>query len=240
MSIAPLPPKVIKKFHHDGSSKTYLGNSVICQLPQDSPLAATLRGLRQTLSQHEHSDLFKNEALLPASSYHMTVFICVRDLERGENVMPKDGYAPEIKERSGLTGPYDEWLEYTIQQVEKVSLEDKMQPPYKFFVEKEAPHIGYSIGVRLEATPDTSPKLAELRYQLERFTGITAPASYIFHVTLAYLLRMPTPEEATELKALVESHLANAPDIVEFPAASLCSFENMRLSRCLRCVGYRG
>lgn len=228
MSISSLPPKVIKKFDHDGSSKTYLGHSVICQLPHDSPLAATLRGLRQTLSQHKHSELFKNEALLPASSYHMTVFICVRDLERGENVMPKDGYAPEITERSGLRGPYDEWLEYTIQKVQDVSLEDQMRPPYMFFVEKEVPQIGYSIGVRLEATPDTSPKLAHLREQLEDLTGITAPASYIFHVTLAYLLRVPTPQEGNELKALVESHLANAPETVEFPAVSLCSFENMQ------------
>lgn len=228
MSIAPLHPKVIKKFHHDGSSKTYLGHSVICRLPQDSPLAATLRGLRQDLSQHRHSELFMNESLLPASSYHTTVFICVRDLERGANVMPGDGHAQEIKKRSGLTGPYDEWLQYTTQQVQEVSLEDEMRPPYRFFVEKEVPQIGYSIGVRLKATPDTSPKLAHLRKQLEKKTGITAPDSYVFHVTLAYLLRAPTPEEANELKALIESHLANAPEIVEFPAASLCSFENMQ------------
>ncbi|KFY27532.1 hypothetical protein V493_03436 [Pseudogymnoascus sp. VKM F-4281 (FW-2241)] len=228
MSTAPLHPKVIKKFHHDGSSKTYRGHSVICQLPPDSPLTATLRSLRQTLSQHRHADLFKNEALLPDSGYHMTVFICVRDLERGENVMPREGYATDIKQRSGLTGPYDEWLEYTIRQVRDVALKEHMRPPFTFSVEKELPQIKYSIGVRLQATPDTRPKLADLREQLAELTGITAPNSYVFHVTLAYLLREPTAEEADELKALIEGHLANAHKIVELPAVSLCSFENMQ------------
>lgn len=228
MSLPPLHPKVVKKFHHDGSSKTYLGHSVVCRLPPDSPLAATLKRLRQELSQHKHSELFKNEALLLDTNYHMTVFICVRDLERGADVMPREGYATDIKERSGLTGPYDEWLEYTVQQVGDVVLEENMRPPYRFSVEKEIPRIRYSIGVRLRATPDTRLKLAHLRQQLAQLTGIAASDSYVFHVTLAYLLRDPTEKEADELKALVESHLAEAPEVVELPTVGLYSFENMQ------------
>ncbi|OBT63742.1 hypothetical protein VE03_06192 [Pseudogymnoascus sp. 23342-1-I1] len=147
----------------------------------------------------------------------MAVFICVRDLERVENVMPGEGYATDIKERRGLTGPYDEWLEYTIQKVQAVALGEHMQPPYSFVVEKEIPRIGYSIGVRLRATPDTSPKFAHLSQQLAQLTDITAPDSNVSHVTLAYLLRDPTPKEADDLKALVESHLAKALEIVELP-----------------------
>lgn len=228
MSTPPLHPKVVKKFHHDGSSKPYLGHSVICQLPLDSPLAVILKGVRQELSQHKHSELFRNEALLQDTGYHMTVFICVRDQERGPNVMPGEGYATDIKERSGLEGPYDEWLEYTIQKSRAVALEEHMRPPYRFSVEKEIPQIGYSIGVRLGATPETRPKLAHVRQQLSDHIGIPPPDSYVFHVTLAYLLRDPTPEEASELKALVESHLAQAPEFVEFPTVGLCSFENMQ------------
>ncbi|KFY40146.1 hypothetical protein V494_03619 [Pseudogymnoascus sp. VKM F-4513 (FW-928)] len=217
MSIPPLHPKVVKKFHHDGSTKTYRGHSVICQLAPDSPLAVALKGLRQELSQHKLSELFKDEALLPGTNYHTTIFICVRDLERGENVMPGEGYATEIKENSGLTGPYDEWLEYTIKQVRAVSLEESMRPPYKFTLGNEIPPIGYSIGVRLHATPDTTSKIAHLRQQLAQATGIAVQYSNVFHVTLAYLLRDPTENEADELKTLVESHLAKVPEDVELP-----------------------
>ncbi|KFY62869.1 hypothetical protein V496_04344 [Pseudogymnoascus sp. VKM F-4515 (FW-2607)] len=93
-----------------------------------------------------------------------------------------------------------------------------MRPPYSFVVEKEIPRIGYRIGVRLRATPDTGPKLAHLRQQLAQVTGTTAPDSEIFHVTLAYLLRNPTPKEVDDLNAFVD-HLAKAPEIVELPTA---------------------
>lgn len=228
MSIPSLHSKVIKKFHHDGTSKTYLGHSVICQVPPDSLLGATLKGLRQELSQHEHSELFKNKALLPDTNYHVTIFICVRDLERGADVMPREGYATDIKERSGLTGPYDEWLEYTKQQVRAIPMEEHMRPPYSLLLDKEIPQIGYSIGIRLRATPDTSIRLADLRQQIAQLTGIKAPDSYVFHVTLAYLLRDPTTKEADELKALVESHLDKVPEVVELPTVGLYSFENMQ------------
>jgi hypothetical protein len=228
MASSQLPPKVVKKFHPDGSSKAYLGHSIICRLPQHSPLADTLRKLRTELSEHTHSGLFRNEALLPESSWHMTVFIGVRDLERGAHVMPREGYATDIKNRSGLEGPYNEWLAYTTQQVRGIVLQQQMRPPYSLLVERSAPEIDYSIGLRLRATSDTEVKLEHLRQQLAQQIGITPPSNYVFHVTLAYLLRDPTTREAQELKALVETHLANAPQAVEFPEVALCSFENMQ------------
>ncbi|KAL5346481.1 hypothetical protein ACLOAV_008752 [Pseudogymnoascus australis] len=102
-----------------------------------------------------------------------------------------------------------------------------MRPPYSFVVEKEIPRIGYRIGVRLRATPDTGPKLGHLRQQLAQVTGITAPDSEIFHVTLAYLLRNPTPKEVDDLNAFVD-HLAKAPEIVQLPTVGLFSFKSMQ------------
>lgn len=222
-----MPSKVVKKFHHDGSSKTYLGHSLVCPLPCNSDLAATLKNLRKGLSEHRLSFLFNNEALLPDSSWHMTVFICIRDQERAEDVMPRDGYAANLKNDVGLTGPYNDWLLYTIKQVEGLELKPDARPPYRLVIDKNVPRIRYSIALRLHPTTDS---LLKLRDQLAQQTGIkhTNHDSFAFHITLAYLLREPTQVKAEELGNFVEHYLENGPAEVEFRTVSLCAFEDMQ------------
>jgi hypothetical protein len=50
----------------------------------------------------------------------------------------------------------------------------------------------------------------------------------VFHITLAYLLIVPTETERQELTALVQGHIAEASTEVVFPVVDLCSFENMQ------------
>jgi hypothetical protein len=244
MAAPALHPSVNRKFHHDGSSKTFRGHTVICGLPSDSPLATTLRGLRQELSQHKHSDLFSNEALLPESSYHMTVFDIMCDQKRGANTMPGEGYATDIKERCGLTGPYEDWLEYSTQKVQAFVLPENMRPPYNMIIEKkghlaahgielklkpdDSAELGRGVELKLRTTSDSVEKLDYIRNKLAQQIGITPPSNYYFHLTLAYLLRDPTPTEVEELEAVIERHLTSAPAVVEFPRVDFCTFEDMQ------------
>jgi hypothetical protein len=221
---------VARKFNSDGRNKPYRGHSVICQLPPDSPLASTLRSLRQELRQYREAEsLFKHEALMPNDSWHTTLFIGIRDQQREPDVMPGEGCASDIKGRQGgLDGPYDEWLQWTVGQLRGKELADYMSPPYTMNLTSQIPRIEYSIGIKLEPTPETGDKIAHLREWLAVQTGLPKPTSTVFHITLAYLLIVPTETERQELMALVQGHIAEASTEVVFPVVDLCSFEHMQ------------
>ncbi|KAL4971002.1 RNA ligase/cyclic nucleotide phosphodiesterase [Aspergillus stella-maris] len=232
MTELSMPDKSVKKFYPDGTSKVYRGHSVISPLPRDSPLRTTLNEVYDALSNHDlREDLFPEEALLPPDSWHMTVFIGIRDLERGANVMPGDGHADYIKKEWGLNGSYEQWLDYTKAQLESQGgLSFKAAPPYELKVEKDIDQIVYHIAIPLDPTPETWAKLTNARNQLSDQTGIRFPNHDTprFHITMAYLVRGPEYDEATELKELVDDILVEAPDTVEFPSVGLHSFEDMQ------------
>ncbi|KAL2864695.1 uncharacterized protein BJX67DRAFT_360585 [Aspergillus lucknowensis] len=159
----------------------------------------------------------------------MTVFIGVRDLERAPNVMPGDGYAEDIKRQSGLTGPYEEWLEYTRSALQDLQLDDTSQPPYLLAVQREIPEIRHSVALALQPLPN-SGSLLGLREKLSEATGIrhTNHDSFKFHITLAYMTRELSEEEESIVRGVVEEALAGAPEAVEFNEVNLCSFQNMQ------------
>jgi hypothetical protein len=225
-----MPPGSIKKFWPNGASKVYRGHSVICHLPEDSPLRETIQEIHEALADLDFaSTAFPGEALLPETSWHMTVFICVRDLERAPTVMPGYGYADDIKHMSGLTGPYEDWLEYTKSALGGLDLDEESRPPYCLEVRRTIPEITHSIALALQPLPGSGSLLA-LREELSEATGIRHPNhdSFKFHITLAYITRVLSEEEKRDIKFVVEEILANAPDDVDFTEVSLCSFEDMQ------------
>ncbi|CEN62892.1 hypothetical protein ASPCAL09521 [Aspergillus calidoustus] len=225
-----MPPGSIKKFWPNGVSKIYRGHSVICHLPEDSPLRETIQEIHEALAELDFAGTaFPGEALLPETSWHMTVFICVRDLERAPNVMPGDGYADDIKYESGLTGPYEDWLEYTRSVLEDLELDESSKPPYRLAVQRKIPEITHSVALALQPLPD-SGSLVGLREELSKATGIRHlnHDSFKFHITLAYMTRVLSEEEKSIIRGVVEEILAEAPETVEFREVSLCSFQNMQ------------
>jgi hypothetical protein len=226
--MAKMHEMVVKKFNPDGSSKQYLGHSVICQLPPDSHLTRVLRDLRSELSQHHLSSLFAGEALLPDDSYHCTIRVGIRDQQRGENVMPGDGYAEELKDRRGLNGPYEDWLDWSVSTLRGTQLDGSTAPPYTMVLSQGPPICDYSIGLVLEPTPDTAEKIQNFRQLLGQKWGLPVPKNTVYHITLAYLLRAPTKDESNELKALVQARLADVERVIEFSTVDLCSFEDMQ------------
>ncbi|KAL2811572.1 hypothetical protein BJX63DRAFT_433249 [Aspergillus granulosus] len=146
-----MPPGSIKKFWPNSASKVYLGHSVTCHLPEASPLRETIQAIHEALAELDFSDTaLPGEALLPETSWHMTVFICVRDLERVPNVMPGDGYAEDIKHKWDLTGPYKDWLEYTRSALQDLELDDASKPLYRLAVQREIPEIRHSVVLALQ------------------------------------------------------------------------------------------
>ncbi|KAL4930365.1 RNA ligase/cyclic nucleotide phosphodiesterase [Aspergillus undulatus] len=227
-----MPAKSVKKFYPDGSSKVYRGHSVIALLPTESPLRSTLNEIHNALSTHYlRPSLFPDEALLPPTSWHMTVFIGVRDLERAPAVMPHDYYAEDIKATSGLDGPYEDWLNYTRSQLlSQGGLPTDAAPPYELIVSRAVDEIEYQINIPLELSRNSRGNLLYARDELSEQTGLRFPNhdSPRFHITLAYMVRAPDFEEAATLKELVDSYLAYAPRTVVFPFVGLYSFEDMQ------------
>ncbi|KAI9373833.1 RNA ligase/cyclic nucleotide phosphodiesterase [Aspergillus egyptiacus] len=230
-----IPPKTAKKFHPDGTPKQYRGHSVICPLPASSTFRPTLRRIQASLRAHPlSSTLYPGAALLPESSWHTTVFIGIRDRERAEAVMPRGGYAEDLKRASGLQGPYEEWLAYMTSRVRGMEVDPGARPPYRLEILRTIPEIKYSISIRLRQRDDgddgNGGSLVRLRDQLSEKTGIRHEnhEGFRFHITLAYMLREVSGEEATELKRVVEGVLqSDAPEDVVFDEVSLCSFETM-------------
>nr|XP_040698850.1 uncharacterized protein ASPSYDRAFT_93067 [Aspergillus sydowii CBS 593.65]OJJ55044.1 hypothetical protein ASPSYDRAFT_93067 [Aspergillus sydowii CBS 593.65] len=226
-----MPAGSRKKFTPDGTSKPYHGHSVICHVPPDSPLRPTLNRIRAALASHPLAQsILPGECILPDESSHMTVFICVRNRERGENVMPWLGaHAQAAVDQIGLDGDYNEWLDYTASRVAALAetLSPAAQPPYVLDLAPEIPPIGATIGLRLHPRDDA---LWDLREELSAATGIRHDNhdDYKFHVTLAYTVRQVMPDEEAELRAVVEKELVDAPSTVVFPRVALCSFEDMQ------------
>lgn len=226
----PVPDKVKKKFHSNGTSKEYLGHSVICPLPLDSPFRQILTNIRNDLRNSRFEHLFANEALLPEANWHTTIFICLRDQERGPDAMPREDLGGD-----NLTGkPYDDLLEYTRGRVGNMRLDQQLKPPYYFEVTRQVPRVDYSIGLKLEPIGATKEALGKLRERLSQQTRIVIhdEKNYVSHITLAYLLQHPTKEESTQISQLIEQHLNDRIQTIEFDRVGLFSFRDMQSFVC--------
>ncbi|KAF5523447.1 hypothetical protein CGCA056_v005713 [Colletotrichum aenigma] len=158
--------------------------------------------------------------LLPATSFHMTVFEGVCDQVR------KPGYWPSDLP---LEAPLEECNSKFEQALGAFDLGDEHMPPYKMTVRGFDPHeIG--IGIQLDGrTPAETVRLRSLRHKLADKLNIRHPIhdEYGFHLSVAYLLRHLTNEQNRELEALLHSHFEEMPQNFDLGALEFCTFENM-------------
>ncbi|KAK2774068.1 hypothetical protein CKAH01_13291 [Colletotrichum kahawae] len=211
------PAGVPSKFAPDGAVQAFPGNTIICHLSPYAPLYASMQALSDKLAASKFAPLI---TLLPATSFHMTVFEGVCDQVRKPGFWPSD---------LSLDAPLEDCNSRFKKALSAFDLGDVHAPPYKMTVRGFGP-LEIGIGVRLDGrTPAETERLRSLRNKLADRLNIRHPIhdGYGFHLSVAYLLRHLTDEQNRELEALLLSHFEDMPKNFELGAPEFCTFENM-------------
>jgi hypothetical protein len=210
----PAPVAVGQKFSSDGQVLAYPGNTFICHIPP-GPAHRALTAAVQRLQDGLCAPAF---AFLPPSSYHMTIFEGVTDKDRS------DGRWPEgIDAASKVDAVTAAFLQVI----------GKLELPTAVTIRPTGLFGGFSVRVE-GATMADQATLRRARESLREATGICRPNfdDYTFHITLAYLLRWLTQNEAETVMLLsdevAEGLLADAP-LIPLGGVEFCSFADMNV-----------
>ncbi|MFZ3005990.1 MAG: DUF1868 domain-containing protein [Phenylobacterium sp.] len=201
------------KFHRDGRPKPYAGNTVIACLPQDGWLA---RGMAAIREEAQASGFAGKLALLPVTSYHMTVFGGADDQKRSLDLWPQG--VP-------LDAPMSDCDAIVGERLKAVTC----APPYRLRVDLEKPVQPF----RFELTPVDAKeerRLRDLRDWLSAATGIRKPGhdAYGFHTQMGYMLEPFTADEQTAFEAAFVAWRAGlAGHVLYLGAPDYCTFADM-------------
>ncbi|KAH0841384.1 hypothetical protein AYO21_04981 [Fonsecaea monophora] len=217
---SPYPEGVPVKFSPDGLAQRYPGNTTICHIPLDSPLISGLRAIHDALG--SHATLAHFFRLVPPETWHMTVLDGVREIECEGDMWPED-----LEKR-----PLDE---YTVEFSKTLGeLGDQLQseglaPPYKMRVRGFDPAV-VGVGLEIEgATDEEEKRMRRLRDRLADAMGFRAPRHdmYIFHVTVAYLLRHVDGDDRLALNKTFAELLPKVKMEFDLGAVEFCVFQDM-------------
>ncbi|TDZ38769.1 hypothetical protein C8035_v006591 [Colletotrichum spinosum] len=211
------PAGVPSKFAPDGSVQPFPGNTIICHLSPSEPLYASMQSLSEKLAASKFAPVL---SLLPAPSFHMTVFEGVCDQVRQPGYWPSD---------LTLNVPLETCNTHFEKTLSSFKLTPDETPPYKMTAGGFDP-LDTGIAVRLEGrTPAETDRVRALRNRLANALNIRHPVheSYGFHLSVAYLLRHLDDNQHRELNALLASHFENMPKHFELGAPEFCVFDDM-------------
>lgn len=213
------PAAIGRKFTALGKVLPFAGNTFLCHVPQGPAHAALVRAA-QALQAGPLAAAF---AFLPAASYHMTVFEGVTDQDRMGDAWPQ-GMDPAL--------PVAQVTEGFLPRVATLHL------PAVQTIRPTGLFAGFSLQVD-GADATATAALRDSRARLQDATGIRRAsfAGYGFHITLAYLLRWLTADEAEtvlDLSDRVFADLAEAAPQIALEAVEFCSFADMHAFAPLR------
>lgn len=217
------PPDVGRKFSAAGKVLPFAGNTIICHLPQQGEHAACFDAMLDIYRDAPSHDFCRKIALLPPSSYHMTVFGGANDHPRQRESWPADlpldlamADCSRIMAERLRHGPAS-WGE-----------------PIRMRIDPEQqPDNGHALIFLLRPADDAQQdRLQRLRRQLSDALGIRPPnlESYRFHMSLGYPIGWFTPEEMADLQRnwarWVRDIAARSP-VITLGAPEYCTFEDM-------------
>jgi hypothetical protein len=207
------PAAVGEKFSPTGQVLPFGGNTFICHIPPASPAHKALVDIQDLLRAEAPTGTY---TYLPAASLHMTVFEGVCDAHRDPDSWPK-GMDPAL--------PVSAVTRIFSSQFKELVL------PAGFRIAPVQVFAGLSVLVT-GASPADGAALQSARDLLRHQTGIQKSdfASYMFHISLAYLLRWLTPDEALlmrELSELAFARLWKLAPVIPIGAPEFCQFDDM-------------
>ncbi len=211
------PSAVGTKFEADGSARLFPGNTLVCPLRPDNSALAAVTAIQQTIRDAPFAHHF---AFLPPSSFHMTVFEGVCDLERREGHWPTAFAGADLPT---VTAEYRRKLQ-------------ALPAGTPFKVKATGFHI--SDGVRMPSIElaaldaDNERRLRAFRDAASALLGIRHAdhETYVFHITLAYWIRFASPQDERLIDAAhraLEPQLRSALNEITFAPVEFCTFDDM-------------
>lgn len=213
------PPSVGRKFNADGSPHTFPGNTIISHIPLATPLSDALTTVRDTLAAGSYAPCL---ALLPPSSYHMTVFEGVTESSRRNGIWPAD---------LPIDAPLADSHRHLERRLEGFELDCALPLRMRLDAFSLARDPGATIRL-LPVDQQENRKLRRLRDRLSARLRLRAPDhdDYGFHISLAYLVDWMTPEQRREYIAVQSdcfNMLQKRVPVMELGAPEFCVFYDM-------------
>jgi hypothetical protein len=220
---AKRPHDVGCKFWPDGRVKPFLGNTLICHLPQQGENAEAFGALLDIYREAPAHAFSRKITLLPPSSYHMTVFGGADDAERKPGLWP--GTIP-------LDAPMEECNRLMGERLRAFKLDCAL--PLRMTVDMAEPAASEGpLTMRLlPADAAEDRKLRDLRDRLSACLDIRAPDHdhYRFHITLGYQIDWLTAAEDQDYRAALrawKARLHQASPTILLGAPEYCTLRDM-------------
>lgn len=190
-----LPKDVGRKMNSDGSVREFLANTFIGPLAQQGEDFAVFDAFLDIYRDFPRHAFHRKIALLPPSSYHITVFGGLNDVDRG---------TPNWISSIPADMPIERVTEQYLQALHK--LPKLNGAPLLFDVDMERlPPAKKEGGLTIPLRPAdlaTERSLRVIRDQLSDLTGIRRKDhdSYEYHVSIGYFFQFLNADEAQDLR----------------------------------------
>lgn len=211
------PPAVGQKFSADGDVLEHPGNTIICHIHDRSVLWA-LEQARMRLTEADRDGCW---GWLPVSSYHMTVFDGVSHAER--HGVDHPAALPE----NVTAAACDSFVLNRMQQFDPQDTPTFNQRPARLGF-----HRSGGIWVELAANAGEEQRLRKLRDRIADVLGLRRPnhETYLFHITLAYLVRWPSSAALAAMRdtiAGVDKEFRAAAPEIPLAMPEVCLYRGM-------------
>lgn len=188
-------PDVGRKFSSSGCPLPFAGNTFLGHLDQQGQGFETFDTILNVYRVLPESRFFRKMAVIPSSSYHITLFVGVNEHDRRSGPWPVG-----ISRKESLESLNTSFLE-------KLKLRQPgMSAPFDFIVDSDAPLPGENDNLFIPLKPasqETYNRLQNLRDELSDITGIRRDdhSYYQYHITLGYLVATLDKVELMEYRA---------------------------------------
>lgn len=173
-------PDVGRKFAADGRVLPFVGNTIVCHVPQQGDGSEGFNGLLDIYREFPTKSWARKMTATPPSSYHMTIFGGANDKERRYPLWPA-GLPLDL--------PMSKCDEILAGRLRDFRL-GADAAPYRMRVNLAEPDVNETpLTIRLlAADQDTELRLRRVRNRLADVIGIRSPDHdrYRFHITLGY------------------------------------------------------
>lgn len=214
-SLGVYPRWITQKFEPDGCLLPFPGNTIICHLSPESALHCALLRLYSDLQRAEFAPLF---AMLPPTSWHMTIFEGVSDKSRKSGLW---------SENLALDAPLEDCSTLFKEKLRDFDL--RMEPPFRMAVYGFEP-LEDGIALRVvPADPSEDRRIRQLRDRLSTLLGIQPPGHdhYSFHVSVSYMLRYLNKQEHNDIWRFLQGYISKISEYFEVGAPEFCTFDDM-------------
>lgn len=219
------PKWIGRKFDPNGMVLVFAGNTVLGRIQPRSREYQVLSEIHQELSRSEFGVQF---ALLPPSSYHVTLMEGVCDTVRNPGCWPRDLSTQACL--ADCNQSFDTKLR---------SAPQSLIAPFRMRIDGWR-HLENGISLRaIPADVNEEHRLRSLREYLAETLQLRHPNhdNYEFHISLTYSLRYFTGEEEGRITALLQKVGSKLPEFIELGPPELCTFNDMFAYRHLCFVG---